>query len=651
MSLISALVLHIILLMISADPGVPISVNNATWYYGAYAEAIGNNTSIYTGAGINATVSMIITNNLQSPVNATITLSVGGSTQSVTETLKPGTNIINITAPALGMGTYNASLVMTTTSYSLTYSFRVLYLKPGITITTTANKLYSGLPQQITVDVVNSTPIPITSATISIMGVNAQVMPSIMNVKPPTNASLTLTPGSYLLGNASLIIRATYTDAGGYVWSSNYTLVIPIVQTPVNLTVNVKSYVVSYGSSLPITITAQTPVGPLANQPLSIYVDGNYVASILTNNSGAARYVLLINYNVGYHVLTISFMNTTYFQGVTINYTLTVVPGTVYVTVNVNSTNITYGGAVSMVITTSPPVSGGTLTISYVIDGVSSVVGSYTPVNGTVHVTWIPPEAGKYLITVYYQNPPNYLPSMTNLTLTVNKATCALSIMIRGTPVVFHDVVIIGQMNPVIVNAGVNVVISGRNYTTSGVIYINSSGFGEYVFTPQLPGYYEVVMEWPGNINYEPCQASYALIVNKASLSMSIRESRDLIAMGGEVTFTIDLITDIPINYVTGDVVITVEGSKGVVKTLSIPIRDAHIVVVIPFYEPGNYRVFIEYPGNDYVNSTTYGPYYVTVLPGLLGIPWYVLTAYLLSLGLGAAIGLVMNRKITKQFS
>jgi hypothetical protein len=223
--------------------------------------------------------------------------------------------------------------------------------------------------------------------------------------------------------------------------------------------------------------------------------------------------------------------------------------------------------------------------------------------------------------------------------------------MIRGTPVVFHDVVIIGQMNPVIVNAGVNVVISGRNYTTSGVIYINSSGFGEYVFTPQLPGYYEVVMEWPGNINYEPCQASYALIVNKASLSMSIRESRDLIAMGGEVTFTIDLITDIPINYVTGDVVITVEGNKGVVKTLSIPIRDAHIVVVIPFYEPGNYRVFIEYPGNDYVNSTTYGPYYVTVLPGLLGIPWYVLTAYLLSLGLGAAIGLVMNRKITKQFS
>jgi len=136
------------------------------------------------------------------------------------------------------------------------------------------------------------------------------------------------------------------------------------------------------------------------------------------------------------------------------------------------------------------------------------------------------------------------------MTLTVNKASCTISIIINGTPVVFHDVLIIGRMNPTIVNAKVNVVISGRNYITSGIMYINSSGLGEYVFTPQFPGNYEVLVSWPGDINYESCQADYVLDINKASLRMNVEENRNLIAMGGNVVFTIDLITDIPTNYI-----------------------------------------------------------------------------------------------------
>jgi hypothetical protein len=102
------LILHIILAILSMDPKMPISVNNITWYYGTYAEVINNNTSIYNGVGINATVSISITNNLQIPINATYTLNVGGSTETITETLQPGVNIVNMTAPALGQGVYNA---------------------------------------------------------------------------------------------------------------------------------------------------------------------------------------------------------------------------------------------------------------------------------------------------------------------------------------------------------------------------------------------------------------------------------------------------------------------------------------------------------------------------------------------------------------
>ena len=59
------LILHIILAILSMDPKMSISVNNITWYYGTYAEIINNNTSIYNGVGINATVSISTTNNLQ----------------------------------------------------------------------------------------------------------------------------------------------------------------------------------------------------------------------------------------------------------------------------------------------------------------------------------------------------------------------------------------------------------------------------------------------------------------------------------------------------------------------------------------------------------------------------------------------------------
>ncbi len=632
------------------DPKMPISVNNITWYYGTYAEVIiNNNTSIYNGVGINATVSISTTNNLQIPINATYTLNVGSSTETITETLQPGVNIVNMTAPALGQGVYNASLTISAVGYSLTYYFTVSYLTPGIVISTTITKLYSGLPQQVVISIGNSTPIPITSISMVVTGINALVSTGVISAKPPTNVSITLTPGSYLLNNASLIVRATYIDAGGYTWSSNYTLTIPIVQTPVTLTVSMQSYTASYGSTLPITITAKTPIGPLQNQPLNIYVDNNYVTTVTTNNVGIAQYALPINYSVGPHTLMISFTNATYFQSATVNYTFTVVPGTVYITAYVNSTNITYGNAVSMSIALSPPITGGTLTISYVVNGTSSIIGSYTPINGNVQVTWIPPQAGVYVITIYYQNPPNYLPSSTNMTLTVNKASCTISIIINGTPVVFHDVLIIGRMNPTIVNAKVNVVISGRNYITSGVMYINSSGLGEYVFTPQFPGNYEVLVSWPGDINYESCQADYVLDINKASLRMNVEENRNLIAMGGNVVFTIDLITDIPTNYISGNITIMIESDRGTVNVLTIPIKGTHLVATVPFYEAGSYRVIIMYPGNDYVNSTKYGPYYVTVLPGMLGIPWYIFIAYLVPLGLGATLGMLVSRKIIRQ--
>ncbi|WP_054857594.1 Ig-like domain-containing protein [Vulcanisaeta sp. JCM 16159] len=319
-----------------------------------------------------------------------------------------------------------------------------------------------------------------------------------------------------------------------------------------------------------------------------------------------------------------------------------------YIIANVNSTNVTYGSAVSIYVKLSPSISGGTLTISYLINGTTTMgtIGSYTPVNGTAQVTWIPPQAGTYLITIYYINSPNYLPSSTNLTIIVNKAPCSLSIIINGTPEVLHEIFILSQMKPVIINAQLNVLVISNTSSIIGTMYINATGFGTYTFIPKLPGNYSITVSWPGNINYQGCRATYALNVMKAPLTLYVNGSSNLIAAGGYETFSINITTNIPINYVGGNLTIVIRSGNKTVNTYEVPINGYYMKSSIQFSKPGLYEVFVQYPGNNYVMQSIYGPYYVTVIPGLLGIPWYTLLAYLISMALGVSMGIIINRKL-----
>ena len=640
-----ALIVYAILAILGVDPPAPFTVTGITWYYGSYPEALSNYTHIYTGVGINSTVMVNINDNTPVPINVSYTLNIGNYVIKGSWTLQPGENSFNITALALTEGDYNASLSLSTVDYATNYYFTVSSIIPGITINTTTTRLYSGMPQIITLEITNSTPIPINSALIVIIGTGATISSTMISVKPPANESITIIPGPYSLGTATIAFRISCTDAGGYTWNENETLTFTIVPTPVYLTLGMQS-AVNYGNYMPITVNATTPVGPLQDQQLSIYVDNNYVASITTNNYGIAQYSLLVNYGVGYHVLTVIFTNTTYFQKAVINYTFIVLPGTVYIIAYVNSTNVTYGSAVNIYVRLSPPISGGTLTIGYEINGLASTIGSYTPVNGTVQATWIPPQAGTYLITIYYTNPPNYLPSSTNLTIIVNKAPCSLTVIINGTPEVLHELVIQSRMKPIVINAQLNVLIRSSTSSISGIMYINMSGIGTYVFTPKMPGNYSITVSWPGNINYQGCSATYVLNVMKAPLTLYVNGSGNLIAAGGYVTFNIGIVTNIPINYVNGNLTIIIRSGNKTVSIYGVPITGYYIRTSIPFQKPGVYKVVIQYPGNDYVNPSTYGPYYVTVIPGLLGIPWYMLLAYLVPMVLGVSIGMIINKRL-----
>ncbi len=183
--MITALIIHAILTILGIDPQTPFTVTGITWYYGSYTESVGNYTHVYTGVNVNSTLVISVNDELSIPINVSYTLSIGSySIQGLWE-LQPGNNSFNITVPALPENNYNANLIISTVSYTIKYYFTVSSVVPGITINTTTTRLYSGMPQVVTFEIMNSTPIPISSALITVTGVNAAVGNGVITVKPP----------------------------------------------------------------------------------------------------------------------------------------------------------------------------------------------------------------------------------------------------------------------------------------------------------------------------------------------------------------------------------------------------------------------------------------------------------------------------------
>ncbi|WP_054854697.1 hypothetical protein [Vulcanisaeta sp. JCM 16161] len=73
---ITALIMHMILAMLGVDPPTPFTVTGITWYYGSYPEPLGNYTHVYTGAGLNSTIVVNISDNAPVPINVSYTLSI-----------------------------------------------------------------------------------------------------------------------------------------------------------------------------------------------------------------------------------------------------------------------------------------------------------------------------------------------------------------------------------------------------------------------------------------------------------------------------------------------------------------------------------------------------------------------------------------------
>jgi hypothetical protein len=305
---------------------------------------------------------------------------------------------------------------------------------------------------------------------------------------------------------------------------------------------------------------------------------------------------------------------------------------------------VVYGESVGIVIVLNPPLSNGTLTVAYVVDGQGATIGTYVPVNGEVNLTWRPPQAGNYTLVITYENPPNYSTTSISMGIVVEKIPCTISMVITGNLTVMHDVFISGHLEPPLANQQLILEINGtRIAVTTG-----PGGAVNYTYRPPLPGRYDLVIRWLGNVNYQSCSSTMVIDVDRAPVVMSVEESTSIVASGGSARFIVRLSTDVP-NYLGGNLTVTItDVDSGNAENLTIPVGGGLVNVELPLARPGRYEVSFLYGGNAYVKGASSGSYSLEVIPGFLGIPWYFFIVYLAPVPAGYLVGHLLFRRRTR---
>jgi len=628
-----------IILAVLMIPDMGFSLINATIHYGNYTELINNGSAVYVGVGKSFNVTITVKS--QGDINATYTVIVGEFRTGGYVKLHQGVNVISAAIPPLPNGTYASSVTMNSTVGNQSLNFRIISLTPSIIITPSTNQLYSGVPQSIRLSFINSTPIPIVLVSLNVSGINIKPTITPIRLTPPTTYSLILIPGKYGV-KTTLRLSGTIIDAGGYSWGFDDVIEFVIQRTPTELNMAINSSVVNYGGGIMVTVNLYSAqVGPIPGQSVSIYIDNQMVGSIITNASGIATAVLAMNYPVGTHVVMASFRNDTYFEPASDYRIVRVNPGLVVVTVAVNSTEIIYGQSVDISVTLNPPLSNGTVTISYTSGTQNITLGTLTPVNGKVRLSWTPPQAGNYTLIATYINLPNYSPASSSTMIIVRRIPCVVNMNITGELVVLGKLDITGSLEPPLANQRMILDINGTNYeVTTGL-----NGLVRYTYSPPKPGEYRVTLMWLGNANYQSCSSTVNIHVSKAAVNVAVNGSASIAAMGGIVRFTVRLITDLPSDYLSGNLVLTLINLGGGEDNVTVPVVGDTMTIEVSLRKPGNYRVIITYTGNDYANPAVSSEYELEVVPGVLGIPWYLFVAYLAPVPAGYFAGRLLFRK------
>jgi len=387
---------------------------------------------------------------------------------------------------------------------------------------------------------------------------------------------------------------------------------------------------ITYGKTVNLTIILTAGGLNLPRQVVQYQVTLNGVViwsgAVTTNNSGEASISFKPNVT-GVYVIYITYSPSQSFS-TSSQVKVIVKPATVTIGYLVNST-IVYGQLLTVAVNLSPRISGS---VYVYING--SLAGYINVINGFGHIYIKPEEAGYLNLTLYYPGSQNYLPSIAKSSVIVLKAPCSIRASVYGTFVVGDEVLIVGNTT-----APVNTLPVTINNTLMTVDVVN--GHFKATYTPRYPGLYVININWPGNSNYLSCGFSGVIRVSKANPTVIVRVlNNGSISLGGSVILLVIVKAKHPFPTTSNTLVFVNESGR--LRVFNTQLVNGSILR-ISADRVGQWSIYLNYTGNEWLNQVTVEPVEVSVIPGLMGVPWYDFTIYALAMIMGFIISLLMR--------
>lgn len=297
--------------------------------------------------------------------------------------------------------------------------------------------------------------------------------------------------------------------------------------------------------------------------------------------------------------------------------TLTITYSYVSASVSISPTSIQYGGSATIVGSTDPVQTGGTMTLQYSVDQANwNNIASQT--GGTYTYDWRPTSTGTYYVRSVWSitwSVGSYTATSSSMALVVGKTSSSVELSSSSNSITpTGSVTLTLTLTPQVSDGTVSI-----QYSTDQVIWIQiasgtpSSGRYSYTWSPGVVGTYYLRATWSGNANYASATSStITLMVGRLTTSI-ILNSPTSAKLDETVAITTTL-RDSGNNPVPG-ATITVTLDSAVIGTA---ITDSSGSVTIPYklsVNAGSHTIAASYEG-----STTYSP--SSAQAGLIVNPW-----------------------------
>lgn len=604
-----------------------------TLTYGKFMKQLSNNTLITVGEG--STLLSISVSNVEKFMNVCIALSVENET--IYRKCDVVSNDYSVTinlSSHLRLGRNNITITLQLNNSSLKYFITLLKVKPKINVelVNETRTLYGCILQKLYFKVINESKISVSNFNFSIT-YSEDVAKMDVEMINDTDVMVRVLPRS--VGKLSFNLNLTFSDFGNFNYTRIYTYTFTIIKTPVKIYLQVPREV-RFGQDVDVEIKLETPICPLANESVDIFINDIFFKTLQTDNYGKASTKYRPE-SIGNYIIKVIFKGSECLRESITFSEVKVISGIVNLDVHVNNTKLRYGETLHIDVLFNPKPLTGYLIVKYNLENTSKDIIITSINESEVVIDWKPPRAGNYELVIIFYGEPYYENIIKSIPIQVSKANCLIRIYKLVTGYVGQELKIYGEiLTDYEKSLKLTLDLNGTKHTIS----TNSSGCFNYVKSILRAGSYRVRIYWNGDYNYNPCTYVTEIHVPKIPTRIRVDYSDHVIASGGVLKLKVKVEPLINTSLVpSGTLSIVVNDSEFLSKKL----LHNELVTYLTLWSVGTYKLNITYLGDDYFEESG-RVIEIKVIPGIYGIPWYVILIYTVPVFLGYVTGIIMRK-------